>query len=247
MSNNLDKSLDEIIGKKPIRATRDNKRGPKKASKQVGKRRNVANSGRNNRPARIPVGAVSRIVGHQLVKVNVEGLPRDIKQSAVREFFAGQVGGVHGVLLSYNERGQSTGMANITFKSAEYANKAVSRFNGAPIDNGKTRLKLNLIVDPTLTNQNLAQRLTGLQGRVGKPNGVIAGRPNARNVGRNGRPMVSRQQQVRGPQRNGPQRNGPQRNAPVAQKKRQPKREKPAKKSLEDLDKEMADYFDDGK
>jgi len=84
MSNNLDKSLDEIIGKKPVRATRDNRRGPKKTSKQVGNRRNAATNGRGNRPARIPASAVSRIVGHQLVKVNVEGLPRDIKQSAVR-------------------------------------------------------------------------------------------------------------------------------------------------------------------
>lgn len=126
-------------------------------------------------------------------------------------------------------------MANITFKTAEYANRAVSRFNGAPIDNGKTRLRLNLIVDPSQAKQNLAERLTGLQGRVG--------RPDARNVGRNGRPLDRRQprQQVRGP-RNGP-RNGP---APQ-KKKQQQKRERPAKKSLEDLDKEMADYFDDAK
>ena len=122
-------------------------------------------------------------------------------------------------------------MANITFKSPEYANRAVSRFNGAPIDNGKTRLRLNLIVDPSQAKQNLAERLTGLQGRVG--------RPDARNVGRNGRPVDRRQprQQVRGP-----------RNGPAPQKKKQhPKRERPAKKSLEDLDKEMADYFDDAK
>ena len=85
MSNNLDKSLDEIIGKRPARATRDHKKGPRKSTKQVGNRRPTAGRGRNNKgPARVPTGAVSRILGQQLVKVNVEGLPRDIKQSAVR-------------------------------------------------------------------------------------------------------------------------------------------------------------------
>lgn len=85
MSNNLDKSLDEIIGKKPVRAPRDNKKGPKKASKQInGNRRQGANNGRPNRPGRVPVKAVSRILSNQLIKVNVEGLPRDIKQNAVR-------------------------------------------------------------------------------------------------------------------------------------------------------------------
>ena len=66
----------------------------------------------------------------------------------LQEFFASQVGGVQRVLLSYNERGQSTGMANITFKNGELARRAVERFNGSPIDGGRSRLRLNLIVDP---------------------------------------------------------------------------------------------------
>mgnify|MGYP003362048262 CR=1 FL=1 len=156
----------------------------------------------------------------------------------LQEFFATQVGGVHGVLLSYNERGQSTGIASITFKNSEYANRAIARFNGAPIDNGKSRLRLTLLVDPSRANQNLADRLTGLQGRVGRPTNNQVGRPSGRPLGRGGRPIPTRQQQIR-----------TQTRAPVAPKKKQqqPKREKPVKKSLEDLDKEMADYFDDGK
>lgn len=143
-------------------------------------------------------------------------------------------------------------MANITFKSAELANKAVTRFNGAPIDNGKSRLRLNLIVDPNTVNQNLAQRLTGLQGRVGRPferptgrqsgrqpdrpSGRPSGRQSDRPTGRQSRPIPNKQP-VRGPNQK----------AVLAKKSRQPRKEKPAKKSLEDLDKEMADYFDDGK
>lgn len=91
MSNNLDKSLDEIIGKRPNRATRDTKGGPKKSSKQVNvnRRSGVVKGPRGARPTRAPVRAVSRILNNQnaLTKVNVEGLPRDIKQSAVRVCF----------------------------------------------------------------------------------------------------------------------------------------------------------------
>lgn len=90
MSANLDKSLDEIIGsgKKPVRA-RVGKRtlasGPKRATKQI--RRPIVGGG--NRRVRPPVdGAASRVArlldASREAKVNVEGLPRDIKQDAVK-------------------------------------------------------------------------------------------------------------------------------------------------------------------
>lgn len=86
MSANLDKSLDEIIGsnKKPIRrATRG---GPKKVSKQI-------NGNRRRGPAPIgpkrgaPIKAASLLDAAYSTKVNVEGLPRDIKQDAVKVCF----------------------------------------------------------------------------------------------------------------------------------------------------------------
>lgn len=89
MSANLDKSLDEIIGssKKPVRA-RVGKRtlasGPKRATKQI--RRPIVGG---NRRVRAPVdGAATRVArlldASREAKVNVEGLPRDIKQDAVK-------------------------------------------------------------------------------------------------------------------------------------------------------------------
>lgn len=86
MSANLDKSLDEIIGsnKKPIRrATRG---GPKKVSKQINgnRRRGPAPTG----PKRgAPIKAASLLDAAYSTKVNVEGLPRDIKQDAVKVCF----------------------------------------------------------------------------------------------------------------------------------------------------------------
>lgn len=85
MSANLDKSLDEIIGanKKAVRA-RINKRsqGPSRVSKQL--RRSPVGGNKN---VRVPEAAsrVARLLdSSREAKVNVEGLPRDIKQDAVK-------------------------------------------------------------------------------------------------------------------------------------------------------------------
>ncbi|CUS21839.1 LAQU0S04e01970g1_1 [Lachancea quebecensis] len=212
MSANLDKSLDEIIGsnKKPIRKT--NKKAPKKVSKQIvgGGRRGASVAAVRQRAA--PNKAASVLEGAYGTKVSVEGLPRDIKQDAVREFFATQVGGIARVLLSYNERGLSTGMATITFKSGEKAKEAVKKFNGAPIDGGRSKLRLSMIVDPT--KKPLASRIQAVVERKPVP--------------------------TRGPNK---------KVAAVKKQKREEKKKqpKPEKKSLEQLDQEMADYFEEKK
>lgn len=72
-----------------------------------------------------------------------------MKLTKKQDFFASQVGGVSSVALTYNEKGQSKGIATILFKSSGNASKAVEKFNGAPIDGGSSKLKLELIVDPT--------------------------------------------------------------------------------------------------
>lgn len=87
MSANLDKSLDEIIGsnKKPVRA-RINKRtqAPKRASKQV-RRPVIGGNQRNRAPVTGAASRVARLLdSSREAKVNVEGLPRDIKQDAVK-------------------------------------------------------------------------------------------------------------------------------------------------------------------
>ncbi|AQZ16657.1 YRA1 (YDR381W) [Zygosaccharomyces parabailii] len=219
MSVNLDKSLDEIIGssKKQARSRvgvgkRAVGGGPKKVSKQL--RRQPAPGKKVRAPANVAAVKMAKLLdASREAKVNVEGLPRDIKQDAVKEFFASQVGGVMRVLLSYNERGQSTGMANITFRNGEMAKRAVAKFNGAPIDGGRTRLKLNLIIDPT------QQPVRSLSERI---------------------------RAVPAPRKAATVKKGPNKRAAILKKARakQPKERQP-KKSLEDLDKEMADYFEE--
>lgn len=90
MSGNLDQSLDEIIGKRPQRPQNRRNAGPKRTGKQVNVHRSRPQIGRKpiQRNVRAPINAVSRVSRilntNGQVKVNVEGLPRDIKQDAVR-------------------------------------------------------------------------------------------------------------------------------------------------------------------
>lgn len=137
-----------------------------------------------------------------------------------QDFFRSSVGGLQRVLLSYNERGNSTGMATLTFANAEKAREAVKKFNGAPIDGGKSRLRLNLIVDPT--RKPLAARIAPVA--KGPERSLRVARPD---------PAVRRDTRA------------PTKKAVAA--KAQKRKPKPQKKSLEQLDQEMADYFDEAK
>lgn len=123
------------------------------------------------------------------------------------------------VNLSYNEKGQSKGIATVTFKSSANASQAVEKYNGAPIDNGKAKLKLELIVDPT--KKPLASRILAntINTKAAKAKPVAAGKGQAKKA-------------------NTPK--GPA----AAKSAAKPKSKKPAKKTIEQLDQEMADYFE---
>ncbi|KAH3900266.1 related to RNA annealing protein YRA1 [Saccharomycodes ludwigii] len=250
MSANLDKSLDEIIDSKrrvsastkrnvPRRGAPGPRRGapgPRRVSKQVNDRRRVG-----GRP-RIPGAAVNLPPSSLLdmaysTRVSVEGLPKDISQDSIKEFFQTAVGGVQRVLLSYNEKGQSMGMATLTFTSNEKARKAVTTYNNSPIDGGKSRLKVQMIIDPT--KKPLASRIGGA-GAIG---------PVSRNVSNRGK--LSSRLNRNGPRNNNMNNNNNNNNNGPKRSSRPPKRgnvnrgpKNEGKKSLEELDKEMAAYFD---
>jgi len=135
-----------------------------------------------------------------------------------KEFFQQAVGGVDNVLLSYNEKGVSLGLATITFRTNQKAGEAIKKFNGSPIDGGVRTLKLQLIVDPTKAS---------LAARISQPLNQRFGAPASQKVERRKpAPRVVGQKK------------------PVQKKPAQKKKPaKAQKKSLEDLDKEMADYF----
>ncbi|QPG75221.1 hypothetical protein FOA43_002571 [Brettanomyces nanus] len=116
-------------------------------------------------------------------------------------------------------RGQSTGVATVVFKRAGTARKAVAKYNNAPIDGKRKTLKLELVVDPQ--QKSLAARIT--------PNVIV-----------NASSLRTRLQSKRVTRR-----------APVKPVKKAPKKVAKAKpknhkKTVAELDQEMADYFANG-
>lgn len=116
--------------------------------------------------------------------------------------------------MSYNEKGVSKGIATVSFKSSVNASKAVEKYNGVALDDGH-RLKLELIIDPT--KKPLAARIVA--------NTINT---NASAKGKKAAPVAAKAKK------------------PVAKKAgaKPAKAKRPAKKSIEELDQEMTDYFD---
>ncbi|EGW31607.1 uncharacterized protein SPAPADRAFT_62216 [Spathaspora passalidarum NRRL Y-27907] len=219
MSASLDKSLDEIISstKKPFKGRRAGSKiggGAKRVGKKVGgttQKKPIVSFKKGGNAAQAAAAAKAFDLSYA-TKVNVSGLPRDLKQENIKDFFQSQVGGVHTVALSYNEKGQFKGHATVIFKTNKSATLAIEKYNGAPIDNGSSKLRLELIVDPS--KRPLATRIA--------PNKVGAA------------PKVAAAKQVLNKKK-------------TDAKKQQPNKKKPAKKTkktIEELDQEMADYFD---
>lgn len=215
MSSALEQSLDAIISKD--RASNPRKKLAQK-KQQLAKKKQAAAAaaaGASKAKAGVKKNAAAAAVASTVLdttKVMVSGLPRDIDFRSIKEFFNSQVGGCQNVVLAYNSQGKSTGNATVTFKSAVSAKNAVAKFQGAPIDGGKSKLTLMLVVDPT--KKPLAARIVANKPLKAKVAAVAAQKKKvqakkvATKAGKNVRAKV-----------------------------------RPAKKTLEQLDAEMAEYF----
>ncbi|EAZ63059.1 RNA annealing protein [Scheffersomyces stipitis CBS 6054] len=213
--SSLDKSLDDIISstKRPARkfarSTKTNKVGKKvgAASKKT------IVSFKKAAPA--AAAAKVSVDLSYATKVVVSGLPKDLKQDNIKDFFQSQVGGVLTVALTYNEKGQFRGIATVIFRNSKNAALAVEKYNGAPIDGGSSKLKLELIVDPS--KKPLASRIAANKVETGKATKTKA----AGKAAASGKKAPTKAKQ---------------------QPKKKPA--KKTKKSVEELDQEMADYMD---
>lgn len=122
------------------------------------------------------------------------------------------------VSLSYNEKGNFRGIATIIFKSSKNATLAVEKYNNAPIDGGATKLKLELVVDPS--KKPLAARITANQ-----PQAAAKAKPAASKKEQLKEKVKEKRKQIQ------------------QKKKAAVKAKKPAKKTVEQLDQEMSEYF----
>lgn len=127
--------------------------------------------------------------------------------------------------LTYNEKGQFKGIATILFRTHKSAALAVQKYNGAPIDGGSSKLTLELIIDPT--KKPLATRIVANQIKpVAKPAKTAATKKTVATGTK--KPAPTKQAKA----------------AAAADKKKKGLKANRAKKTVEQLDQEMADYFE---
>ncbi|PIS54363.1 hypothetical protein CJI97_004066 [Candidozyma auris] len=212
MSSILDKSLDDIISTRKSQRSQGKKKAVGKGTGKAQKKETVSFKKAAKKVAPQPKPALDLTYA---TKVVAQGLPRDLKQDAIKEFFQSQIGGVSVVSMNYNEKGQFRGGATIIFKSHKNAVKAVEKYNNAPIDGGSSKLKMELVIDPT--KKPLAARIT-----ANKTEPVATPQQKKQQVLK--QKVQQKRQQLQKKASNG-------------------KPKKQTKKTAEQLDQEMSDYF----
>lgn len=109
-------------------------------------------------------GLAAGLLGNPLVsarRVVVSNLPLDINEQAVQQYFSESVGKIRKVVGSYRGDGSPSGTYTITFDKNGAASRMFDKFNNQPIDGGKSRLSVQILLDPSEGQQST------LKGRIG--------------------------------------------------------------------------------
>lgn len=148
---NLDRPLDDIISEKRKQRPRAGvaRRGGK-AHHTTGPIRHGRTTARPQPVAMVPPAAKMLQLPAQMgqgSKIIVSNLPTDVTENQIRELFSTTVGPVIKVALSYDNRGQSKGTAQVEFKRNDDATKAFQQYNKRLIDQNRP-MKVEIILDP---------------------------------------------------------------------------------------------------
>jgi THO complex subunit 4 len=220
-SGKLDLALDDIV----------------KSHRNTNRRRGARRSGAG-RPSDAPVGGVHKPTKQTKptkatanppvhptggeTKILISNLPRDVDENQLKEYLASilQDGRPKRILMQYGANGQSLGSATIIFNKADQAKKTTAALDKVKIDGRPIRVEMlvNPAAVPTPAAQaSLSDRIT--KPKTDKPKPATANKPAP--AGGRGRD--------RGRGRGGRRGGGRERGG--------------KKKTLEELDAEMEDYF----
>ncbi|KAI4708363.1 hypothetical protein J4E89_006987 [Alternaria sp. Ai002NY15] len=223
-SNKMEQSLDDIL-----KASKTSRRG--RGARRSGAGRPAATTApvggvakstkQGNKQSKPAPTAPAASFGGGETKIMVSNLPRDIDNSQLQDYFVNAVGvgRPKKVLLQYDAQGRSVGSATVIFTKHDQAAKATSHLNGVKIDGRPVRVEMlvSAAALPAATRpSSLADRVTQPKKDKPKPATAEKAAPGAAR-GRG---------QTRG---KGKGRGG--------------REARPKKKTVEELDAEMADYF----
>ncbi|KAJ0125458.1 hypothetical protein N8I77_006418 [Diaporthe amygdali] len=225
MSGKLDQSLDEILS--------TNKRAPAGARRSARKTARpaaatpVGGVKKNTKPARGAAAKPSsakapRPSGES--KIIVSNLPKDVSESQIKEYFQSAVAGVKKAELVYGPGGSSRGIANVVFHHSDGASKAYQKLNGLLIDNRPIRVEVVVTGEQVPAPPTLSQRVSQPKAT---PKSAAADKASGKGAktAAGGRGGAAGKRGRAG----------------------RPKNARPAKKTADELDAEMADYFDGAK
>ncbi|KAM5378882.1 hypothetical protein ACJZ2D_004184 [Fusarium nematophilum] len=220
MSGKLDQALDDITTAQRRSARRRNI--PRRSAGRPAPAAPVGGIQKNTRPARgagAKPAAAKATAANSDSKIIVSNLPKDVSEQQIKEYFVQSVGPIKRVELSYGPNSQSRGIANVTFHKSDGASNAFKKLNGLLVDNRP--IKIEIVVGAAQADKvipavkSLAERTTQPKAQ---PKSAAADKHNA-----------------------GVAKGGPAK-AP-ANKKRRARNARPAKKTAEELDSDMLDYF----
>ncbi|KAI9744834.1 MAG: hypothetical protein M1818_001759 [Claussenomyces sp. TS43310] len=226
MSGKLDQSLDEILSTQR-RGTRS-RRGARRAvsGRAAAVVAPVGGVKKSVKPVKgagkaVPTGPAN-VSGDS--KVVVSNLPKDVTEGQIKEYFGKSIGPIKKVDISYGPNGVSRGIANIIFSRGDGANKALTQCNGLLVD-GKP-MKIEMVVDASRAPALPARK--GLGERIAQPKSQPKSAATTKAT-----TTSTKGTEVRGRGRRGRAGRGG-------------KSGRPTKKTAEELDSEMADYFGSG-
>ncbi|KAI1127573.1 hypothetical protein F5Y10DRAFT_192070 [Nemania abortiva] len=223
-SGKLDQPLDEIISTQRRAAAGSRRRSQRRSTGRptptapVGGVQKTPRQPRNAAAKQAPAKAAG---GNGESKVVVSNLPKDVNETQIKEYFTTSVGPIKRVELSYGPNSVSRGIATVTFHKPDGASKAFNVLNGILVDNRP--IKIEIVVSAAKAAEIIPAPKT-LTERITQPKAQPKSAANDKKKDA-GKAVGSG---ARG-------------------RKRRPARSsRPAKKTAEELDSEMADYFNSG-
>ncbi|KAI8947066.1 hypothetical protein F4801DRAFT_582741 [Xylaria longipes] len=222
-SGKLDQPLDEIIStqRRAVGGRRKSQRrsaGRPVATAPIGGVQKTARLPRNATAKQAPAKAAG---GNGESKVVVSNLPKDVNETQIKDYFSSSVGPIKRVEVSYGPNSVSRGIATVTFHKPDGASKAFNVLNGILVD-GRP-MKIEIVVSAAKAAEIIPTTKT-LTERITQPKAQPKSAANDKKKDA-GKAVGSG---ARG-------------------RKRRPVRSsRPAKKTAEELDSEMADYFNSG-
>ncbi|CAG8034832.1 unnamed protein product [Penicillium salamii] len=217
MSANLDKSLDDLVdNRRQNNRRRVGRRAGTKKPSVGGVKKSTKATPKPAHPTPVTHSASSKIL--------VSGLPSDVSEGNVKEYFTKSAGPVKRVMLTYNQNGTSRGIASIIFNKADTAAKAAKELNGLLVD-GRP-MKIEVVFDASHAPvAPAAKPLTERIAQKARPKSAAApakAKKDTKNT------ATAEKGSRRG-------------NRAAGGRGRNPGRGKP--KTVEELDAEMVDYF----